>query len=299
MQIKRQDSGQGESQMTFKRMTVLCMLVCALSIPGVARASLYAHYTFDETSGPGVSDSSGNDRDLSETSSGNALTYGQTGQFDSALFFNGTDGNPGGKFLLMTPDAGMPGDGDEITIVFWANSANNWSTDNAIICDYNANGMRFSVGLNSSNYGLTIGVANGSASGGTSPPPNSGKAYVKLDGTGTSGVNLSANTWHHFAIAFSNNAISAIYIDGNAVVEDGDSYWYFNDVNNFTIGGRIVGTSTPFVFKGLLDDFAIYNEVLSKSAIENIMANGVIPEPASLALIAVGAGLLLSKRSRR
>ena len=258
-------------------MMMLAVLVCAISITGVVRADISVLYTFNEESGPGVSDASGNERDMSETSSGNDLTYGETGQFANALLFNGNDSNPGGKFLLMTPDDGMPGDGDEVTIVFWAKSAN-WATDNAVICNYNANGLRFSVGLNSSAYGLVIGVANGSASGGGSPPGSSGKAYVKLNGAGTSGVNLSANTWHHFALVFSDNTISAIYIDGEEVVEDGDSYWYFNDVDTFTVGGRSVSTYTPFVFNGLLDDFAIYNEALDESAIENIMANGV-PTP--------------------
>ena len=98
-------------------------------------------------------------------------------------------------------------------------------------------------------------------------------------------------TWH-FVVGVRRNAgsidIGEIYIDGNLVLTSTATSKSLNSV------GVLIGKpyTTEYYFKGLIDDVRIYNNDLSAAEIR-----ALIPEPATLALLGLGA-ILLKRRSR-
>ena len=94
---------------------------------------------------------------------------------------------------------------------------------------------------------------------------NSGASVVPFDGT-----------WHHYVITYdyslsSNNAI--IYKDGSSVTtatKSGNSA-----SNSNAVGGIYMGThSNTYYLNGTLDDFAVWNRVLTSSEVSALHASG-------------------------
>jgi hypothetical protein len=88
----------------------------------------------------------------------------------------------------------------------------------------------------------------------------------------------------------------SIFVDG-VQVATGGSNGTAGEMD--TIQNILIGTSNNAgSFSGMLDEIKIYNETLTAAQIQ--AASNVIPEPASCALIALGAGAvaLLGRRRR-
>jgi MSHA biogenesis protein MshQ len=86
-----------------------------------------------------------------------------------------------------------------------------------------------------------------------------------------------ANEWHHVAIEFTNGDIysNRIYIDGVEQVlsqrlGNGNNARAYVDTN-LTVGGT--PNSASYGFKGLIDEFRVYDNALSRAEIVNIMAD--------------------------
>jgi len=111
---------------------------------------------------------------------------------------------------------------------------------------------------------------------------------------------LSHSVWHHVVATGSTTAGELkLYVDG-ALVDTDSSL-----VNGITMNGhqfavgaaRFVSDAGTRPFDGLIDEFALYGTVLDATTIEAHYDAGVVPEPSTLTLCALG--LLAYRRRRR
>ena len=106
-----------------------------------------------------------------------------------------------------------------------------------------------------------------------------------------SGMNVAANAWVHVALVQNGTQVN-YYINGILMNSANDGgIPYISNAVNATIGAYVYNSSGFDFFNGRIDDVRIYNNALSQQDIQ-----AIIPEPASLILLALG-GLLLRKKS--
>ena len=118
--------------------------------------------------------------------------------------------------------------------------------------------------------------------------------------------------WHHVAGQFKpegdygagwEQATSLIYVDG--VLWNSSTRWGNGDLNilDVIIGCEANAIATGHAnwrnFDGYVDDVRVYDEFVSDAEIYDIYIEGLIPEPATIALFGFGGLALLRKRQRR
>jgi len=135
---------------------------------------------------------------------------------------------------------------------------------------------------------------------------DSDRLHVRLQSTTdsyemTSTNAIQADQWYMLAVTFGSSGMS-MYLDGG-----------LEDTNSYT--GGLAGNTEPMVFgantwasspgdptplteyySGLLDEVAIFGSALSAGQVESLHETGTIPEPATLALLAIGAAVLRRRR---
>jgi hypothetical protein len=113
---------------------------------------------------------------------------------------------------------------------------------------------------------------------------------------------LSHSEWHHVVATGSDTAGELkLYVDGELV--DTDSSLTLDATMNghqFAVGAaRFVSDAGTRPFDGLIDEFAIYGAALDQPTIEAHYDAGVAPEPATLAMLALGGMAMIRRRRNR
>ena len=209
-------------------------------------ACLHTYLKFDELSGAAASDSSGNGWD-------SVLTNGPV--WSDGVFANAIDLDGSNDYIDM-PDGLVEGL-SEITVSAWVNldSASTWS-------------RVFDFGTGTSNYMFLT------------PRGSSGVVrFAITNGSGEQQINgdavLPTGQWTHVAVTL-NGSVGVLYVDG---VEVGRN-------ESMTISADSLGTTTqnyigesqwsdPYL-NGRVDDFRIYNGVLTSSQIAELYSTEII-----------------------
>lgn len=246
-----------------KKIVLTVMAIVAVTSVS-ASAGLLAHYSFDSD----FADSSANGNDL--TGSGGITS---TAVFGSALDLQKSSG----QFLSLTSAINF-GTSDSWSVSFWAKKRNpngsdptgmvlgdNTSTDSFIWLPDNSRvvrGMRF----------RPVGV---------------GTSFSADFATGHD------TDFHHWVVIADASGSISVYRDntplGSKPVDGG------TDFNILTVGSGYTGTNQ--LFDGQIDELYIFNEAIDSATVTSLYTSNVVPEPATLVLLALG-GLSIMRRRR-
>jgi hypothetical protein len=272
----------------------LTILAASAFAAGSAHAALIAHYTFDSVFDTNkTADSVGSafatlgDRVVVNTTVSNRIGGGALEMLGGGVTVGPSDGAITSNSFSWTSDAR--------TLTFWwrADSPNTNTSDGAFVSfgDNSANGTRFEI---KEQQGVT----------------NTGPLRVEVQGAGlgTNPTNFDDGNWHFVAVTVPNAATFA------------DIAWYAGvrggslsgDLNTITSALAIATGTGPLAFgdsilatgtndrvpNGYIDDFQLYDEVLTSQQISFLYNNpgSVIPEPSAALLGGLGFLALLRRR---
>ena len=251
-----------------KKLVFIVLVVAVLT--SAAHADLFSNWKLDEGSGTIAHDSAG--------SNNGTLVNGPvwtTGKINGALDFDGVDD---GVQVPHSDNLNITGD---ITIASWVylKRGGNGSTASSqdIVSKTVGNGAKnnpFDFYINWYTCPMLVRA------------DELGHEYV------ISTQRLSLMKWYHVAVTVENKDVN-FYVDGNLTGKNGTlTKTPTGNSNPLYIGRRDFGVEGPIYFKGTIDDVRIYDRALSQSEIRAIM----IPEPATLFLLGLGAVILRRKR---
>jgi len=114
---------------------------------------------------------------------------------------------------------------------------------------------------------------------------------------------VEADTWYHVVGTATNGDRMRLYVNGALEAESsftlGDLWTGGNQWLLGTHSGDAAGTGPIQYFDGTLDEIAVYDYALTADQIQAHYAAGVVPEPATTALMGAGLLALLARRRRR
>ncbi|HMJ34003.1 MAG TPA: LamG-like jellyroll fold domain-containing protein [Baekduia sp.] len=208
-----------------------------------APSGLVGAWGFDETSGTGVTDASGNG--LNGTLTGATRTT--TGKFGGALSFNGTS-----NWVTVADNAKLDLT-TKITMEGWVNPTALGSTWRTVMIKEGASSLVYSL------Y----------ASEGTSKASGHVFTSTEFDTRSTAGVAL--NTWTYLATTW-DGATLRLYVNGTLVSSKPVTGTMPNSSGALRFGGNSVWGEW---FRGQLDEIRVYNRALAQSEIQADMTTPV------------------------
>jgi len=110
----------------------------------------------------------------------------------------------------------------------------------------------------------------------------------------SSSFTLSTDTWYYAAISRNGATIDLHVIEGDGTVHT-DSFNFIGAMNAFSTGQVIIGgAGVSENFGGIIDEVTIWDDSVDIQGF--VDDSGVIPEPASVALMGLGGLLMLCRR---
>jgi hypothetical protein len=220
-----------------------------------------AWYKLDETAGTTVADSSGNAAD--GTITGDAVWT--AGKFDGALLFDGTD-----DFVTL-PIGELIGKLSDATIMTWADFSNAGGAWQRIFDFGSGTGVyMFLCPRTGTNGAVRFAIRTATVN----------EQVVNAPRTLASG-------WHNVAVTFDSEAMKInLYVDGE-LVGSAATTLLPKDMGVTTQNWLGKSQWPDALYKGSLDDFRIYDRLLTQDEIKSVMAGGLgyglanTPGPAS------------------
>jgi uncharacterized protein len=262
----------------YKKMTTLLVVGMVAVLSGSASADLIGHWKFDDAAGTTAIDSSGNGRDLDQVqAAGGWIVAGKIG---------GAYNLPRFSADATESDAlNLDGTGT-VTLSAWV--ASRTGTNYEGIAGFEGTGSAgdiYSLKMdNSDGINWTVLPSHG-------PAPSSDTL-----------ANYAAATtdgWVHVVGVFEQGVGSTLYVNGAvaATAAAGSPIPDKTPPSFFRVG---VYYNNGYQFTGSIDDVQLYNEALSAADVGSLFNNpgSVIPEPATMSLLALG-GLAILRRRRR
>ena len=244
------------------------------------------YYRLEEaSSSAGAKDSSVTNATGTYNNFFNPAAFGQTGipAGGNAVLFDGFND------WINTNNTSIVGSDQTYTLEVWINIGTTDLTSTGYAVSHlrdNTNNRYHALGVTSGEIAIMAQDQNSASSVVDTTPP------IKQ---------LNDGKWHHLVGVFNSGNASdedKLYLDGqliasmNGPAEDSAT----NRVYIGLLHNRSGGTGW---FKGLIDEVAIYNGLLSAERIlAHYNAGITIPEPASLALVVAGGLLMLPRRKR-
>ncbi|WP_158279837.1 LamG-like jellyroll fold domain-containing protein [Coraliomargarita sinensis] len=276
-------------------MRSVTLIFSFLLLTGSIHGALISHYTFDSESGGQTSDSIGSS--FATLGGGVEIDTTVADRIGSgALRMNGSDSINGPGDGAVT-DNDFTWSNDARTITFWWRAENpnvqsNWGT-------YFSNG-------DLSGSGTRFDIREDGDSG--------ANLRVEVEGAGftTDPANFDDANWHFVAVTVPDNATFqdiAWYTGVRGGTLGADLNASSNSQAIATAPGPLVfgdsilqeATKSGYVPNGYLDDFQLYDEMLSLAQINDLYTNpgSVVPEPSSVGLLALTLAMVLGSRRRR
>jgi len=261
-----------------------------------AHGALLAHYTFDETSGTTVFDSSGNG--LHGTIAGGAI--GTEGAITSVAGISGNALQFSDDSHLITISSTDWGEGENLKVAngFTISTWLNWTDSSS-----NRGAALTFTQLGSGNRSVDLGVGGGvNAHGSVYARVRRGNSINDTNpGTASDPPNGGFNTgdWQHVVGVFTSTGMT-VFVNGVSVDSWSGTTLTTNSLDLLTIGAYRADSvsSTTSHFIGAIDDIQIYNGALTTNEISFLFNNpGIaIPEPAAALLGSLGLLVLLRRR---
>lgn len=266
-------------------------------MPTNRSSDLFLYYSFeppDSASGGGVVDSSGNGRD-------GTLVLAGSGTVSFAAFGPGL--TPGEQAL-------------ELGVFDNANAAKVSRVIGKGDLDFSTNDWSFAAWYKTDDAGVNMLMHVGSGDGFGSD----NELYLNVSGgsivlehykgqslkdVGITRDGLAVDRWHHSAVTYSAVAGTfAFYVDGELVGTDDESELSMSQAAAYPVAvGGVANASRARHFNGVVDDVGIWRRTLGSSEVAELhkgeqllFALEPVPGPATLAILAVGLGLLCLRR---
>ncbi|MGA3163797.1 MAG: LamG domain-containing protein [Verrucomicrobiota bacterium] len=240
---------------------------------------LDGYWTFDETSGGILHDSSGHGYNGTLVNFPNGQGNWTSGQIGGALQFGG----PSAHEYVNVPNFAMPTTSMTLTAWVWANSTPRWAT---VACNWNGYWGAFNYATFEGTPSMSLYTADAHVSGG-----------INID-YGVSSATLTTSQWHFVAF------VADSQTDTVTFMQDGIAF------GDFHYRGQLLASSTQLNigddpsdtasgqgnWDGEIDDLAIWTRALSSQELASIYNAGsdgqplstLIPEPSVTAMFGLG-----------
>ena len=255
-------------------------LACTTLAAPSAKATLIAHWDFNENTGTTVTDSV----------SGNVGTFSGGGIEFSSTFAPRIGGGTSVSFStannqIVVPDSSSLSLTSDYSIAVWVRPIAPTAGEHRNIVAKDGN-KAYRYRLNGAAGAQWMLLNDGSGPGG---------GFQVIDGSGATAVTDEA--WNHIAVTTDFGAGELkYYLDGNLVQTLSVTETGIQDTGgSFLIGNYIPNSSESY--RGLMDDLRIYDHVLSANEVK---ALAVVPEPSSfLGLLGLICGGSFVRRRRK